>query len=488
MSDDDSFNYKPLRVFKKDDEERGKKRKRMPKGGSHKGKKSRSVDDNVKEEVKEGIVEMFAGTKRRQSLMDETPKACPVCRLPMHLLSGESMPTPRIHIENCKAEISDEESNPLPRDFCPDIEDCRSMERVHLYRFNHSMEDWLKNQSGEADPGPEQQEDCLKADLRSEDVDMLASEENGETVEGGGEKAGMSSSEEEEGKDETSLPSSPSDERRSKASLPASKERREVAADKEVEQSMQLGASTCEQSNLIGFQGGESGVGLESVEFGEHPGEAGGDQEEFSQHVQGLIQGLEEMSQQPFVVSSEAEDNEVNFRLSNEVAQQLEKIEEEHRGGLLNPDISDQSVLHGEGLDSDQILHPVLPKLSEQERDLKKKIMLEKLVDDITKSKVKENATLEQQDALNKDKDNNNKVSLRLDVKLNGRESKEYSIWLNPQKRVGKAMEVVASRLGMEVANLRFLVEKENGQWSRLVGKEKAKDLEGKTMAVRDSQ
>ena len=75
MSDDNSFNYKPLRVFKKEDEEREKrKRKRMSKGGSHKGKKSRSVDDDVKEEVKEGIVEMFAGTKRRQSLMDETPK------------------------------------------------------------------------------------------------------------------------------------------------------------------------------------------------------------------------------------------------------------------------------------------------------------------------------------------------------------------------------------------------------------------------------
>ena len=44
---------------------------------------------------------------------------------------------------------------------------------------------------------------------------------------------------------------------------------------------------------------------------------------------------------------------------------------------------------------------------------------------------------------------------------------------------IGKAMEVVASRLGMEVANLRFLVEKENGQWSRLMGEEKAKDLEG---------
>ena len=245
--------------------------------------------------------------------------------------------------------------------------------------------------------------------------------------------------------------------------------------------SFQLGASTCEQSNLIGFQGGESGVGLEAVEFGERPGEAGGDQEEFSQHVQGLIQGLEEISQQPFVVSSEVEDNEVNFQLSNEVAQQLEKIEGEHRGGLLNPDISDQSVLHGEGLDSDQILHPVLPKLSEQERDLKKKIMLEKLVDDITKSKVKENATLEQQDVLSKDKDDNNnkKVSLHLDVQLNGRESKEYSISLNPQRRVGKAMEAVASRLGMEVSNLRFLVKKQNGKLRRLTGEEKAKDLEG---------
>ena len=57
---------------------------------------------------------------------------------------------------------------------------------------------------------------------------MLSSEENGETVEGVGGKAGMSPSAEEEGKDET-----PSDE---KTSLPAS----EVAADKEVEQSVQV--------------------------------------------------------------------------------------------------------------------------------------------------------------------------------------------------------------------------------------------------------
>ena len=71
----------------------------------------------------------------------------------------------------------------------------------------------------------------------------------------------MSSSEEEEGKDETSLPSSPSDERRWKASLPASKERREVAADKEVEQSMQV--NNCFSFNPVTT--GERGGQLENM-------------------------------------------------------------------------------------------------------------------------------------------------------------------------------------------------------------------------------
>merc|ERR1719430_2345021 len=72
----------------------------------------------------------------------------------------------------------------------------------------------------------------------------------------------MSPSEEEEGKEQTSLPSLPSDTRRSKAGLQVSEERSEVAANKEVEQSEQLGALMC------GFQG-ESGGGLEPVEFSE---------------------------------------------------------------------------------------------------------------------------------------------------------------------------------------------------------------------------
>ena len=51
MSDEDHFSYKPLRMTKR--------RKKML-GGRRKGKKA-NLD--IKEEVEEGIVEIFAGTK-----------------------------------------------------------------------------------------------------------------------------------------------------------------------------------------------------------------------------------------------------------------------------------------------------------------------------------------------------------------------------------------------------------------------------------------
>ena len=38
------------------------------------------------------------------------------------------------------------------------------------------------------------------------------------------------------------------------------------------------------------------------------------------------------------MVPSEVEDDEADFWLSNEMAQHLEKIEQEHPGGLLTPD------------------------------------------------------------------------------------------------------------------------------------------------------
>ena len=101
-----------------------------------------------------------------------------------------------------------------------------------------------------------------------------------------------------------------------------------------------------------------------------------------------------------------------------------------------------------------------------------------KLIDLLTKRKMNENTTLENQDVLRKDKENNNdKVGIVRDVRLDGRESKQHKIALKPHKRARKAMEALASHLKKEVSSLRFLVEKENGRWRSLVGEEKAKGL-----------
>merc|ERR1719234_373387 len=133
---------------------------------------------DIKEEVKEGIVDLFAGIRRWQSLplVDEAPSVCPVCRLPLHLLSSStSMPTPRVHMQDCK----DGESNLLLRDFCPDIKDCRSQDIVHYSEFNHSLEDWHSYQEVRLresyHASPEQQEGRFETDLRSEEFGMQSS-------------------------------------------------------------------------------------------------------------------------------------------------------------------------------------------------------------------------------------------------------------------------------------------------------------------------
>ena len=64
------------------------------------------------------------------------------------------------------------------------------------------------------------------------------------------------------------------------------------------------------------------------------------------------------------------------------------------------------------------------------------------LVDELTKRKVNENTTLENRDVLRKDKgDNNDKVGMAMDVRLDGRESKQHRIALKPRRRTRKAME-----------------------------------------------
>ena len=71
-----------------------------------------------------------------------------------------------------------------------------------------------------------------------------------------------------------------------------------------------------------------------------------------------------------------------------------------------------------------------------------------KLVDELTKRKVNKNTTLENQDVLRKDKeDNNDKVGIVRDVRLDGRESKQHKIALKPHKQAREAMEALASHL-----------------------------------------
>jgi len=513
MSDEDPFSYTPLRV--------SKRKKRMAEGRQKK-KMRKGEEVDIKEEIKEGIIEVFAGSKRRQ-LVDDAPAVCPLCRLPLHLLSSSTtMATPRVHMQDCKDTMADGESNLLLRDFCPDIKHCKSLEVVHYSKFNHSLEDWLRYQELEESylASQVQQEDCFEADPQSDEVGMQSSEEGGETgeesgkvieesrdtFEEGGETVGMSSSEEEGERDElppktgerkknvTSPPSSSSHEKRPKPSFSPADERRELLVNKEAEQLMQVnkeleevirefdnglkesnteveqtmqvnkelkevnedlmqmnsyspspviteerveqlvdevdkGVSSCGQSNFIEVQRGGDGICL--MEFSEHLGE-GGDQEEFSHQVQGLIQGLEDISQQPLVLLSEVEDDEADFfQLSNEVAQELEKIEQEHPGGLLTPDTSLNQSVPGEGSEldhlSDQALPPVMQKPGVEEKGPRnaqaiaqpnKKMMLAKLADelndDLRKRKVKDtnsgkdNTTVRNQDELSKDEDNNN--------------------------------------------------------------------------------
>ena len=112
-------------------------------------------------------------------------------------------------------------------------------------------------------------------------------------------------------------------------------------------------------------------------------------------------------------------------------------------------------------------------------------MMLAKLADDLMlrrKVMEKESTTLEDQDAMTVSRvneDNNNKVKIIMDVELDGQETKQFSMEVDPLRRTKKAMKAVASRLGKEVSSLKFLVERENGKWRRLGEEEIVRDLKG---------
>ena len=67
-SDENPFDYKPLKVKKI------KRRKKMSDREGGLKRKMRKVDVGVKEEAKEGLVEIFVGSSKRRSVAEETPK------------------------------------------------------------------------------------------------------------------------------------------------------------------------------------------------------------------------------------------------------------------------------------------------------------------------------------------------------------------------------------------------------------------------------
>ena len=70
-------------------------------------------------------------------------------------------------------------------------------------------------------------------------------------------------------------------------------------------------------------------------------------------------------------------------------------------------------------------------------------------------------------------------IKIIMDVELDGQETKQFSMEVDPLRRTKKAMKAVASRLGKEVSSLKFLVERENGKWRRLGEEEIVRDLKG---------
>ena len=79
------------------------------------------------------------------------------------------------------------------------------------------------------------------------------------------------------------------------------------------------------------------------------------------------------------------------------------------------------------------------------------------------------------------------KVELFFKVELHGQESKNYKVHSRSQKEFSKVMEGVAKHLGLEASSLRFFLEKE-GLLRRLTGKEKAIDLAGASMVVKENK
>jgi len=510
----DLFSYKPLKL----------KRKRCtPRRREVTKKVRRKAGDGVKEEVAEGIVQLFEG-QPKTVMIKETLSVCPWCQLPLKLLNSSSMITPAVHLRDCRDTLTDQESNPLPRPFCPHLKECQSQEVAHYSKFSHSLQDWLRNQP---------QEDVAVVNVEVEDV----CEENTEVRGCEDELAGVEDCEDSEG-------------------CAGNKLDMEEMQSEVVEKPLpeQEGGSSCftfgvNQENDRAESLNSSIVlelGQDVADLPDLDEENG--QESLSQKVKAIIHELENIPHQPSVEPSEPE-VELSFQLSAEVNRKMENIEQE--GGLSAPG-SSQSQSQGVALPlGGYIENQGTP--SEKPSDQSNVDLRGLLTDEIELKKTRMERQIEE---FNTNRDGVRQTSAKpgkngkldevvdriqkksgLKASIKGEDSSDFNmeprsepgqstngavgsktvfihIWCagvgkdfritsKAKKRMTKVMEAVAQRLGKTVASLKFLAEKDKGMmakllndpkeaseesgWIRLHGEEEVGTFAGATVVAKEN-
>jgi len=478
----DPFTYKPLKL---------KRKRSTPRRREVTKKVRRKTGGGVKEEVAEGIVQLFEG-QPKTVMIKETRSVCPWCQLPLKLLNSSSMITPAVHLRDCRDTLTDQESNPLPRPFCPDLKECQSLEVVHYSKFSHSLQDWLQNQPHEDG-----------AVVSGEVEDVCEEAENTEVRGCGDEHAVVEDCEDFEGCAGNKLDSEEMQSEVVEKALP--------------EQGS--GSSCCtfgvnqenDRAETL-----NSCIVLElNQDVADLPDlDEENAQESLSQRLKAVIHDLENISQQPSVAPSEHE-VELSFHLSAEVNRKLGDIEQE--GGLSVPGPSPSRGMafpfgkttgnQGKPFEKSSDQRNVdLQGLLTDEMELRK-ILLERQKEDFntnrdgvrhTSAKPGEHSKLDQVvDRIQKNSGlkapSEGEFTSDFDLKPRSEPSqstygavgsetvflhvwcagigmgKEFRITSKAKKKMTKVMEAVAQRLGKTVTSLKFLAESEKGMMAKLL-------------------
>jgi len=513
----DPFTYKPLKL---------KRKRSTPRRREVTKKVRRKTGGGVKEQVAEGIVQLFEG-QPKTVMIKETQSVCPWCQLPLKLLNSSSMITPAVHLRDCRDTLTDQESNPLPRPFCPDLKECQSQEVVHYSKFSHSLQDWLQNQPHEDD-----------VVVNGEVEDVCEEAENTEVRVCGDEYAEVEDCEDSEGCAGNKLDREEMQSEVAKKALPE-----------------QEGGSSCfslgtNQEN-DGTETLNSSIVLElSQQVANLPDfDEENAQESLSQRLKAIIHELENISQQPSVAPSEHE-VELSFQLSAEVNRKLGDIEQ--KGGLSVPGPSpSRGVAFPFGKTTGNQGKPFEKSSDQRNVDLQglltdemelRKILLERQKEDFntnrdgvrhTSAKPGEHSKLDQVVDRIQNKSGlkaSSKGEYSSDINTKPRSAnqgsephgavepeqvfinvwcagigmgKEFRITSKAKKRMTKVMEAVAQRLGKTVTSLKFLAESEKGMmakhlndpkeaseesgWIRLHGEEVVGTFAGATVVAKEN-